>query len=388
MSLRLGYVSQYFTREYRGPVTNLLIELSKKVDVVNYSSKERHAQYYSGGVHAMDSEKIGDHLSLRRYEVGLKLSGVLFPKNLTPLISQDKLDIIQSEEYYQPASHIAFKHARKNGIPFIFNHRGSEERKRTLKERVFFTMANPMSRGLVEGSDAIVCISEAGKKALCVVFPKAQDKVHVIPNSIDPLLFDGANGRSFRYEYRIPEASPLLLCVARLHFQKRIDLLIRTFAEVKKQSPDSVLCVVGPWFDEEKRKVDSLISKLRVDDVVFTGPIPNDNVKDAYAAADVVAMTSEYEPFGYCLLEAMCLSKPVVAFNIGAVPEIIEDGVSGYHIPFADTKGLGMKISTLLNDKKLSKKMGKEGLRRVNEKFSLSDNSKRLIKLYERMVKR
>jgi glycosyltransferase involved in cell wall biosynthesis len=105
-----------------------------------------------------------------------------------------------------------------------------------------------------------------------------------------------------------------------MHPQKRIDLLVRAFAIVKKAHPDAVLCIVGPWFDAQKRMIDSIVSQLRLEGVVYTGGIPNERVKDAYAAADVAALTSEYEPFGYCLLEAMCQAKPNVAFDIGAVP--------------------------------------------------------------------
>ena len=380
--MKVGYVCQYFTLEYRGPVTNLMHELSREVDVVNYSYVGKHMQYHAGGRHRELAEKINDHLTLRRYDVRLKLGGLLFPKDLTALLGEDRPDIIQSEEYYQPASHQAFEFAKKNKIPFIVNHRGSEERTRTLQERLFFTAANPLSQRLVEGSDAIVCLSEAGKRVLCGIYPKAEGKIHVIPNSVDPARYAGADAASFRKEYGIPDSAPLLLCVARLHPQKRIDLLVRAFAQVKKQLPESVLCVVGPWFPKEKKKVDSIVSELKVEDVLFTGSIPNENVKNAYAAADAVALSSEYEPFGYCLLEAMSLSKPVVAFGIGAVPEIVDDKVTGYHVPFPDVKAFAKKAAALLRDRRLAAKMGQAGLKRVKDRFHIRDNAGRLMKLY------
>jgi len=382
VEVKLGYVCQYFTQEYGGPVTSLMHELSKDVDVVNYSSVGRHMQYHAGGVHSDLEVRLGDRLTLRRYGVWFGVAGLVYPRNLTGLLSADRPDVVQSEEYYQPASHVSFRYARRNNVPFIFNHRGSEVRARSLRERVYFSIANPLSRSLVRGSDAIVCISEAGRRVLCGVYPEAEPKVHVIPNSIDPSRYSGADGRSFRGGHGIPESSPLLLCVARLHRQKRIDLLVRAFAEVKRQSPDSVLCVVGPWFEAEKRRMDSLVSRLKVDDVLFTGPIPNERVKDAYAAADVVALTSEYEPFGYCLLEAMCLSKPVVAFGVGAVPEIVEDGRSGFTVHFGDAEAFAGKVVGLFGDRQMSRRFGLRGRRLVDEKFLLSDNAERLVRLY------
>ena len=143
--MRLAYVCQFFTREFRGPVTSLMHELSKSVDVVNYSYIGKHMQYYSGGRHEKTVERVDYHLMLRRYDAWLRMSGLIFPKGLMGLLSEDRPDIIQSEEYYQPASHVAFKYAVRNRVPFIFNHRLSEPRTRTLRDRAFFTLANPQA---------------------------------------------------------------------------------------------------------------------------------------------------------------------------------------------------------------------------------------------------
>ncbi|MFH0863179.1 MAG: glycosyltransferase family 4 protein [Candidatus Altiarchaeota archaeon] len=382
MSLRLAYVCQYFTREYGGPVTNLMHELSKSVDVVNYSYVGKHMQYYKGGRHEKTVERVDDRLTLKRYEAWLRLSGLIVPSGLGGMLAEDRPDVVQSEEYYQPASRIAFRYAKKNRVPFIFNHRLSEARTRTLRDRAFFAFANPYCRDLVKGADAVVCLSEAGKKVLCDVYPEAADKVRIIPNSIDPSRYSGGEGIGFRQENNIPEDAPLLLAVARLHPQKRIDLLVKAFAEVKHRNRDAVLCVVGPWFVEEKRKVDSLVRELRVEDVLFTGPIPNQRVKDAYAACDVVGFTSEYEPFGYSLLEAMACAKPVVAFGIGAVSEIVEDSITGHIVPFADVKGFAEKAGGLCCDRQLAKRMGDAGFARVCDKFNLRLNSERLVRIY------
>ncbi len=386
LNLRLGYVCQYFTNKYRGPVTNLMGELSKSIDVVNYSCAQKHLQYYEGGEHQQKNETPQEHLTLRRYDVSFRLAGLVFPKNLTQMLSQDTPDIIQSEEYYQPATRDAHRFCKKNNVPLIINHRGSESRTRTLRERAFFKLANPLSSEVVADAEAIICLSEAGKKALCNIYSGAYEKTHVVPNSIDPLAYSPSDGAGFRREHNLPDDCPLIICVARLHPQKRVDLLVQAFAEVKKKSLNAVLCVVGPSFDAEKKKIDSLIRSLAVEDIVFTGPIPNERIKDAYAAADVVALTSEYEPFGYCLLEAMAQSKPTVAFDIGAVSEIISDGITGYTVPFNDTKALADKISALFADSGLRKKMGDAALSRVYSDFNLGENSKKLISIYESLI--
>jgi len=128
------------------------------------------------------------------------------------------------------------------------------------------------------------------------------------------------------------------------------------------------------------------VQKLRVDDVVFTGPVANENMKNAYTTADIVVLTSEFEPFGYCLLEAMCLKKPTVAFSIGGIPEIIENGKSGYVVPFGDITGFAEKVALLIEDKALREKMGKRAIRIIDEKFLMEKNSKKLLDLYEMLM--
>jgi len=384
--MKLAYVSQYFTTTFRGPVTNLLSELSKNIDVVNFSSAMKHKQYYRGGGHDALEDVLSERLKVRRYHVRFGLGGLLFPSDLNDLLSSEKPDVIQSEEYYQPASRVSFKYARKNRTPLILNHRGSEVRVRTIRERLFFSVANPLSKEVVYGADAVVCLSEKGKQVLCAVFPGVEGKVEVVPNSISPAEYDGADGGRFRSKFGLEDA-PVLLCVARVHPQKRIDLLVRAFKTVKEQVRDSKLVVVGPWVESEKRKVDLIVRELKLSDVVFTGPLPNTEVKDAYAAADVVALSSEFEPFGYCLLEAMSLSKPCVAFDIGAVSEIISQGETGYFVEFPDVAAFGMRVVELLGDRKKALMLGSSGLSRVNERFLLSRNSKKLMELYEKVLK-
>ena len=384
--MRLAYVCQYFTTEFRGPVTNLMHELSKKVNVINYSSLQKHMQYYRGGAHESGIETISDRLTLKRYKTAFKISGLLFPRGLSDMLAQDRPDIVQSEEYYQPATRQAMNWAKKEGVPLIVNHRGSSPRDRTLRERAFFGLANPSAKPIVDYASAIICLSKAGKQSLLSVYPGIEDKIRIVPNSIDPHMYRGANGDGFRKEHGIPAEAPLLMCVSRLHPQKRLDLLIRSFARVKMQIQDAMLAIIGPSFPKERAKLDSIIAELGLTDIIFTGPIPNEILHHAYAAADVCAMTSEYEPFGYSLLEGMAQSKPQVAFGIGAVPEIIANGVTGYAVPYPDTGAFGDRVSELLADHNAARRMGTAGLTRVKDRFSLKTSAEKLVKLYEEVA--
>jgi len=383
--MKLAYISQYFSPEYKGPVNSLLNELSKSIDVLNSSSMRKNIQYYNNGEqYTIRSETINEHLKVWRYTPSFNLKGVVFPKDLNGILDSIKPDIIQSEEYYQPASRISLNYARRNNIPLIINVRRNHIK--GLFERGFFMVANPLSRRVVSECDRLICLTEAGRKLLLGFFPDiGEDKVLVIPNSIDPTVFDGSRGERFREKYGILDR-PMVLCVSRIQPQKRIDLLVKIFHKVKRELSNAVLVVIGPWNDNEKKKIDDILKGLHLDDVVMTGGLDYNLVKDAYAASDVVVLTSEFEPFGYCLLEAMSASKPVVAFSVGGIPEIIEDGRTGYTIPFSDLDAFALKIIDVLRDRDLASSLGKNGRLRIDERFLLRENAQRMIRLYKELI--
>jgi len=381
--MKLGYVCQFFSAEFRGPVTNMLEQIAESIEVDCFASRRRHLQYYNGGQEA-EAEKLAESLQVRRYECRFSLGGLLFPSGLEGLLEAEKPTVLQTEEYYQPASHITCGFAKKNRIPFIVNHRASEARTRTLKERGFFRLANPLSRKVVDDAAAVMCLSQRGRQALLDVYPHIGEKIRVIPNSISPSWGEDADGRRFRFKYGIKGDPPIVLLVGRVHPQKRIDLLVKAFAKVQDKVREAHLVIVGPWPDQkEKSRLDKLISAEQLTGVHLLGKIPNQEIKDAYGASQLVVLTSEYEPFGYTLLEAMSVGKPVVGFDVGAVSEIIQHGKNGHVVPFPDVAALADRITYLLDDVNRRRRFGEKSRQIVNEKFNLTENAKKMLALYE-----
>ena len=103
------------------------------------------------------------------------------------------------------------------------------------------------------------------------------------------------------------------------------------------------------------------------DRVTFAGTY--DAIWELLPQADVFFLPSEYESFGLSALEAMACAVPVVASNTGGLPEVVEDGVSGFlHAP-ADTESMAASIRKLLSDDELAKKMGEAARERATSKF-------------------
>jgi glycosyltransferase involved in cell wall biosynthesis len=120
-----------------------------------------------------------------------------------------------------------------------------------------------------------------------------------------------------------------ILFVGRIIPNKKIDDLIRSFAFFQKfVRPGSRLLLVGDHrgFERYLGRLQELVRELRVDEVVFTGQVDDDELYAYYRLADVFLCLSEHEGFGVPLVEAMLFGLPVVAYDTGAVRETLRGG--------------------------------------------------------------
>jgi len=97
---------------------------------------------------------------------------------------------------------------------------------------------------------------------------------------------------------------------------------------------------------------------------------------------DIFVLTSIKEHFGRVVIEAMACGKPVIATNSGAVPEIVEDKVTGILVPPEDSEKLAEAIIELLEDKEKAKEMGIAGRKRVEELFSIEKHTRQIEEVY------
>jgi D-inositol-3-phosphate glycosyltransferase len=100
----------------------------------------------------------------------------------------------------------------------------------------------------------------------------------------------------------------------------------------------------------------------------------------------MVIMPSHYESFGMVALEAMACGTPVIASLVGGLIHLVEDGVTGYHVPVDDPVALSERISGLLKDKALRYRMGHDAFA-FAKKFSWEDITERMIQLYRELLK-
>lgn len=160
-----------------------------------------------------------------------------------------------------------------------------------------------------------------------------------------------------------------VLFVGQLIRGKGVDLLL----DAMERTVSSVtLDVIGTGNDEQMLRDRVSQSTLR-DRVTFHGWMDHETLMRFYDRAMISVVPSRWpEPFGMVGLEAMLRRRPVVAFAVGGIPDWLEDGVTGYLVPEADTQGMAKRIDELASDISLVRTMGEAGWRQVNERFDFS----------------
>ncbi len=198
------------------------------------------------------------------------------------------------------------------------------------------------------------------------------------------------DGDRVRSELGLGREALVATNVSRLQVWKGQEVFVKAAALVSRRVPEARFLVVGgPTFSEERIYENGLrqLSKdLGLDGkAVFTGH--RDDIPCLMAASDVfVHASTEPEPYGIVLVEAMAAAKPIIATRGGGPDEIVADGVTGFLVEPGDSQMLAERMATLLSDASLRSQMGQEGRKRVLECFSAEQRVDRLELFLEEVV--
>jgi N-acetyl-alpha-D-glucosaminyl L-malate synthase BshA len=230
----------------------------------------------------------------------------------------------------------------------------------------------------IERSDGVTAVSQSLAAAthteLCVT-----REIVVIPNFLDCSVYRRIVVPGLRRRFAKDETK-LVIHVSNLRPVKRVDAVMEVFARVCRQVPARLLLVGdGPELGTAYRVGRELGISQHVE---MLGA--QEAVLPLLSAADVFLLPSAQESFGLAALEAMACEVPVVASRVGGLPEVIEDGVSGFLHPPADLDGMAASVVALLTDTPLRTRIAEAGSRRVRDRFCVD----RVVPLYEAFYER
>ncbi|HKB68171.1 MAG TPA: glycosyltransferase family 4 protein [Pyrinomonadaceae bacterium] len=207
-----------------------------------------------------------------------------------------------------------------------------------------------------------------------------------IANAVDARKFrPDVSGETVRARYGVPMDHCLILCPRRLVPKNGLEFLIESLPSIRRRFSDVSVLIAGDG--PEREKLETRVRELGLhDSVIFAGSRNNDELPEFYAAADIVAIPSLKEATSIAGLEAMASACAVVATNVGGLPEIIEDGVSGLLVPPHDPEALAQAITRLIESPGLRKQLGLAARARVEQKFTWEQVASETTRAYERAV--
>jgi N-acetyl-alpha-D-glucosaminyl L-malate synthase BshA len=236
---------------------------------------------------------------------------------------------------------------------------------------------NPAYRPAIEHalshSDAVTAVSQSLKERTLKLFPLKRE-IDVIGNFFvarpaSRTREDVRGSLGLTNEY-------LLLHMSNVRPLKRIDLLLRAMALVRSPSVRLLILAGGPM-----QPYAALLNELNLQQRV----VIRENtaaVEQYLAAADAGIYTSEYESFGLGILETMFSAKPVVAFRVGGIPEVVGDTCPLYEFP--DVHAMASGIDSLIDTPEFHQECGRSARARAEEHFT----AERIVPLYEELYRR
>ena len=242
---------------------------------------------------------------------------------------------------------------------------------------------NPQYRAAIEHalihSDAVTTVSESLRQQTTQLF-QLREEIKVIPNFFTPNT-PGRTREEVRRELGVSDREFLVVHMSNLRATKRIDLLLRVIAATAHRDRMRLLILAGAPFAPFRGLVDEL--GLTENVIVKEDAAV---VEDFLPASDAGLYTSENESFGLSILETMFFGKPVVAFRIGGIPEVV--GEAAFLHDFGDVEGMAKSLNQLIDSPEIAAKLGERGRERAEQLFTADHVVPQYEALYRKVIGR
>jgi len=207
-----------------------------------------------------------------------------------------------------------------------------------------------LEKNILNRAKYLIAVSPYVKRAIA---PMTTGEISVIYNSLNEMFFSVDKN----------EVPNRILFVGGIEERKGLHVLIDAIAAIKQTIPAIKLHIVGgirkaSYYND---LLNQIVNLGLQDSIVFKNHLSNSELMQEYSEAALFVLPSKEESLGVVLLEAMATGTPIVASNIGGIPDIIEDGQNGYLVNYGDSQAMASSIIKLLSDDKLRGEMGAKG---------------------------
>jgi starch synthase len=293
------------------------------------------------------------------------------------------------------------------GIPHVMTSHSLEPLRPWKAEQLGggYAISSFCERTAIESADAVIAVSSRMREDVLAAYPSVQkERVVVIHNGIDASEFRPDPRTDVLTRHGVDPTAPYVVFVGRITRQKGIVHLLDAARHLEPRV-GLVLCAGEPDTPAIRQEVEAKLAELkgtRAGVVWIQAMLPRPELIQILSHAAAFVCPSIYEPFGIVNLEAMACGVPVVASAIGGIPEIVEDGRTGFLVPFtpdgsplgapADPEGfakaLALKLTQVIETPGLRGSMGEAGRARVEASFSWTSIAEKTASLYARLLRR
>lgn len=202
-------------------------------------------------------------------------------------------------------------------------------------------------------------------------------KIEIIPNAVETALFEKS-----KKEFNIKK--PVFIYIGRLLKSKGVDDAIKGLAKLRVEYPELEFLIYGKEvFKNYRDHLEKLVEKNKWDFVKFMGI--TDDVPSALKNGDIFVLPSQTEGFAISVLEAAAASKPVIATKVGAIGDLVADGVSGLFVQWHKPDQIYLAAKKIL-DNNLVSNYGTEAKKIAQNQFDIEKVEKMYYELYERII--
>ena len=240
---------------------------------------------------------------------------------------------------------------------------------------------------MAENSDSIIISTQDEADTIKDIYNIPTDKLNVIPAGVDLNLFKPKDKYETKKHLGL-NSEKIILAVARLEPLKGLDILISAIYKIENNA-DITLLIAGDYLNNqtEFQRLQTIIKALNLSEkIIFLGNIQHNKMPLYMSAADVLVMPSYYESFGLAALEAMACGTPVITSRNSGAKTFIEQGTSGYLIPWNCPEHYAERLEILLKNPILRANMGQKATVEAN-KLSWNTAATKTDLVYSNLIK-
>jgi len=231
--------------------------------------------------------------------------------------------------------------------------------------------------------DRVITVCEANRPYLIGAQRVPERKVSVVRNGIPLDWADSVDRVSIKGQLRIPDGKVVVAFVGTVIPRKGLRTLVRALCNLPGLPWHLVVAGDGPDLELCRE----ILRAANVEDrCTFLGEVAPNDVAGVMQACDLLALPSTMEGLPYVIIEAMASRLPVVASDVNGIPEMIDDGDTGFLVPPADAAAMAVSLAKLIEDKPLRSQMGERARARFEKDFTLSEQLRTTESIYEQLV--